>query len=141
MILDVEIVSLGDNVYAAKVKHERLGLLKSIVEAKSYTEAKNKINLNLKQAMWKKGTSSRDCPVSFYFIAKALDNRQISLEDTPTNMKKFHPNFEDSNDPKVWSLEEIVDEHGKVSYRTVKHDHPLMSKMEVQEALMAKMFK
>ena len=141
MILDIEIVSLGDNVYAAKLKHERLGLLKSIVEAKSYTDAKNKINLNMKQAMWKKGTSSRECPVHFHFIAKSLDNKHISIEDTPDNLKQYHPDYENKDDPKIWSLEEIIDEHGKISYRTVKHDHPLMSKMEVQEALMAKMFK
>lgn len=138
MVIDVELVNLGDNVYAAKLKHDRLGLLKSIVEARSLSDAMNKINLNLKQTMWKKGVSSKACPISFHFIATNLHASQISINDTPDELKQYHP---DNVDPKIWSLEEVVDEHGKVSYRTVKHDKPLMSKMEVQQELMARMFK
>ena len=138
MIIDLEIVNLGDNVYASKLKHEKLGLLKSIVEAKSFSDAKNKINMNMKQVLWKKGISSKSSPISFHFIARDLNKAQISLDKTPDNLKHYHP---DIADPKIWSLEEIADEHGKVSYRTIKHERPLMSKMEVQEELMARMFK
>lgn len=145
MILDLNLVYMGDNVYAAKIKHEKLGLLKSIVEARSFGDAKNKINMNLKQSLWKKGVSSKDSPIHFHFNCINLDKQQISFENTPDEYKKFHPDYlkekQDVEDPRIWSLEEVVDEAGHVSYRTVRHDTPLMNKMEVQEALMARMFK
>ena len=144
MILDVDMVCMGDNVYAAKIKHEKLGLLKSIVEANSFTDAKNKINLNMKQCLWKKGISNRDNPISFNFIAKDLNKNKISIENTPDELKKFHPDYinsqKDAEDPRIWSLEEVKDVNGKVFWRTIKHDAPLMNKTEIQMELMKKMF-
>lgn len=145
MILDVEIVLMGDSVYAAKLRHERLGLLKSIVESKSLTDAKNKINNNFKQAMWKAGLGDKHCPITFHFTAINLDKSQIGYADTPKELRQFHPDVindaRDKEDPKIWSLEEVIDDSGKPLYRAVKHDRPLMSKKEVQIELMAKMFK
>ena len=145
MVIDIEIIDLGDKVYASKVKHERLGLLKSIVEAKSLSDAQRKINMNMKQVMWKKGISDKRSPVTFHFIAKSVNKNQIGFADTPAELRQYHPDVieeaRNKEDPRIWSLEEIVDEHGKTSYRTVKHDHPLMNKMEIQQELMARMFK
>lgn len=140
MILDLDIICMGDGVYAAKLKHAKLGLLKSIVEANSLSDATNKINSNLKQILWKKGLSSHSSPITFNFIAKAIDNKTISLDATPNELKKYHPDSNNEEDPRIWSLEEIVDEHGKSSWRTIKHDTPLMNKQELQTALLAKMF-
>ena len=145
MVIDVEIVDLGDKVYASKVKHERLGLLKSIVEAKSLSDAQRKINMNLKQVMWKKGISDKRAPITFHFKARSLNNTQIGFADTPKELRQYHPDVineqREKEDPRIWSLEEVVDEHGKMSYRTIKHDKPLMNKVEIQQELMARMFK
>lgn len=144
MIYDVDLVCMGDNVYAAKFKHEKLGLLKSIVEAKSFTDAKVKINLNMKQSLWKKGLSSRDTPITFNFIAKDVNKSQIPFDKTPDELKQFHPDFikaqQDKEDPRIWSLEEVKDSNGNSSWRTVKHDTPLLNKTEVQMELMKRMF-
>lgn len=144
MIFDVEVVCMGDNVYAAKFKHEKLGLLKSIVEANSFSDAKTKINMNMKQCMWKKGVSNRNTPISFNFIAKELNKTQIPYDKTPDDLKQFHPDYikakQEQEDPRIWSLEEVKDSNGKSSWRTVKHDSPLMNKVEVQMELMKRMF-
>ena len=145
MIYDINLICMGDNIYAAKFKHSEYGVIKTIVEAKTLKDAQTSINRNFKQTMWKNGISSRSCPTTFHFKTINVEKAKIPLKDTPDQYKQYHPDYiaqqQDKEDPRIYSLEEVVDSNGKSSWRTVKHDTPLMNKMEIQMALMEKMFK